>query len=375
MQFAACTGTEETAARLRAGVRSGRVAHAVLFEGPEGSGALALARAYAAYLHCEAPTEADSCGACSSCRAHASLQHPDVHWSFPFYKGEGEETAISSPFVPAWRDLLRERPYFGLEEWVAALGADKKQLFIGVHEALEINRKLGLKAFKGGFKVLILWLPELMRSDTANKMLKLIEEPTERTVMLFVSEHPEALLATVRSRVQAVRVPRLDDATAARKITELTGLTGDAALELAHATDGNLAAALRLAAADGATSDHDAFVRWMRACYALDTVALAGLAEAFSKDGRESMKRFCLYGLHMVRQCIVGNYGASEVMRLTARERAFAEKFAPFIHHGNVAELRGAFERAHRDIAGNVNGKLVFLDLGFVTHGLLRRPV
>jgi DNA polymerase-3 subunit delta' len=375
MQFAACIGVEETAARLRAGVHSGRVAHAMLFEGKEGSSALGLARAYAAYLHCASPTESDSCGTCTSCKAHAALQHPDLHWSFPFFKADGEETATSGPFLPAWRDLLRAHPYFGLEEWVGALGADKKQLFIGVHEALEINRKLGLKAFNGGYKVLIVWLPELMRSDTANKMLKLIEEPTEHTVMLFVSEHPESLLATVRSRVQAVRVPRLDDAAAAAAIGGLTGLAGDAALELAHATDGNLAAAVRLASAEGATSDHDAFVRWMRACYALDTVALAACAEGFSKDGRESMKRFCLYGLHMVRQCIVGNYGASEVMRLTARERAFAEKFAPFIHHGNVQDLQGAFERAHRDIAGNVNGKLVFLELGFLTHGLLRRPV
>jgi DNA polymerase-3 subunit delta' len=302
------------------------------------------------------------------------LQHPDLHWSFPFFKGEKVEIAVSQPFQGAWRNLLQDRPYFGLEEWVESTGADRKQLFISVHEALEINRKLGLKAFKGGRKILICWLPETMRVDTANKMLKLIEEPTDRTVMLFVSEHFDQLLATIRSRVQAVRVPRLDDAQAAAVIERLTGLDAATSQELAGVVEGNLAAALRLANAGGAAPDYELFVNWMRACWGTKGIELVDQSEAFAKPGREAMKRFLQYALHMIRQCIVGNYGAFDAVRLTARERAFAEKFAPFIHHGNVLEMQSLLEAAHRDIAGNVNGKLVFMDLSFKLSGLLRRP-
>ena len=132
-----------------------------------------MALAYARYLHCSAPTEADACGKCSSCIQYDTLQHPDLHWSFPFFRKDGSDHALSQPFQAAWRERLLQGPYFGQEEWLAAIGADRKQLFISVQEAMELNRKLGLKAFAGGWKVLILWLPEAMRVDTANKMLKL----------------------------------------------------------------------------------------------------------------------------------------------------------------------------------------------------------
>lgn len=373
MRFSEIIGYSDIAARLRIGARSGRVAHAQLFDGPEGSGALALARAYAQYLHCEQPTEMDSCGTCSSCKAHARLEHPDLHWGFPFFKADGEEKAISEPFQLAWREMLLEKPFFGMEEWTHAIGSDRKQLFISVHEALEINRKLGLKSFKGGWKVLILWLPEAMRVDTANKMLKLIEEPTDRTIMLFVSEHYDSLLATIRSRVQAIRVPRLEDAAAADQIEKLTGLEATASEDLARVVEGNMASALRLASAGGATPDHELFVQWMRACYGSNAGALVTLADQFAKPGREAMKRFLIYAMHMVRQCIVGNYGVMNLVRLTGQERAFAEKFAPFIHHGNVSQLFQEFEKAHSDISGNVNGKLVFMDLSVRVNLLLRK--
>lgn len=373
MRFSDIVGCEALGERLRAGAEAGRVAHAQLFDGPEGSASLALARAYATYLHCEAPTAEDACGTCTSCKAHARLEHPDLHWSFPFFKADGQEKAISQPFQSAWREMVLQRPFFGMEEWTDAIGADRKQLFISVHEALEINRKLGLKPFKGGWKILILWLPETMRVDTANKMLKLIEEPTDRTVMLFVSEHFDNLLATIRSRVQAVRVPRLDDVHSRDQIMRLTGLTEEAADDLARVVEGNMASAMRLAASEGATPDHELFVNWMRACYASQSGKIVELAEAFAKPGREGMKRFLIYALHMVRQCIVGNYGAMDLVRLTAKERAFAEKFAPFIHHGNVLKMQEELEMAHRDVSGNVNGKLVFLDLSVRLNILLHR--
>ena len=374
MLFADVVGHEALGAKLREAVRSQRVAHAQLFEGHEGAGALALARAYAQYLTCQSPTEADSCGECTSCKAHATVQHPDVHWCFPFFKADGQEKATSEPHQGTWREAMVEGSYLGVEDWLDRLGADRKQLFISVDEALEVNRKLGLKAFHGGWKVWICWLPETMRVDTANKFLKLMEEPTDRTVMLFVTEHPDRLLATIRSRVQRIHVPNLTAEQAAAGLNAKWGIDSTLAQSLAHVSDGNLAQALRMAKAGQDQPDLDRFSAWMRSCWARDGRAMVEGSESFAALGREGQKRFLHYALHLVRQSIVGHYGAKQLVRLTSAEQGFLDKFSKFIHHDNVLALREALEEAHSDVAGNVNGKLVFVDLSLRVHRLLRTP-
>lgn len=374
MLYAEVVGHEALGAKLRESVRSGRVAHAQLFEGQEGSGALALARAHAQYLTCEQPSEGDSCGQCTSCKAHAKMQHPDLHWCFPFFKADGQEKATSEPHQGTWREAMLEGPYLGVEDWLDRLGADRKQLFISVDEALEVNRKLGLKAFHGGWKVWICWLPETMRVDTANKFLKLMEEPTDRTVMLFVTQHPDRLLATIRSRVQRIHVPNLRPEKAAHGLVQRWGVDADMAASLAHVSNGNLAQALRMAKAGQDQPDLERFSAWMRSCWARDGRAMVEGSESFASLGREGQKRFLHYALHLVRQSIVGHYGAKELVRLTPAESAFLTKFSKFIHHDNVMALREALEEAHNDVAGNVNGKLVFVDLSLRVHRLLRLP-
>ena len=374
MLFADVVGHEALGAKLREAVRSQRVAHAQLFEGHEGAGALALARAYAQYLTCQSPSEADSCGQCTSCKAHAKVQHPDVHWCFPFFKADGQEKATSEPHQGTWREAMLEGAYLGVEDWLDRLGADRKQLFISVDEALEVNRKLGLKAFHGGWKVWICWLPETMRVDTANKFLKLMEEPTDRTVMLFVTEHPDRLLATIRSRVQRIHVPNLTSEQAASGLSSAWGIDSTLAQSLAHVSDGNLAQALRMAKAGQDQPDLERFSAWMRACWARDGKAMVEGSESFATLGREGQKRFLHYALHLVRQSIVGHYGAAQLVRLTPSEQGFLDKFSKFIHHDNVLALREALEEAHSDVAGNVNGKLVFVDLSLRVHRLLRTP-
>ena len=374
MLYAEVVGHEALGAKLRESVRSGRVAHAQLFEGQEGSGALALARAHAQYLTCEQPTEADSCGECTSCRAHAKMQHPDLHWCFPFFKADGQEKATSEPHQGTWREAMLEGPYLGVEDWLDRLGADRKQLFISVDEALEVNRKLGLKAFLGGWKIWICWLPETMRVDTANKFLKLMEEPTDRTVMLFVTQHSDRLLATIRSRVQRIQVPNLPPEEATQGLVQRWGVDADMAASLAHVSDGNLAQALRMAKVGQDQPDLERFSAWMRSCWARDGRAMVEGSESFASLGREGQKRFLHFALHLVRQSIVGHYGAKELVRLTPAESAFLTKFSKFIHHDNVMALREALEEAHSDVAGNVNGKLVFVDLSLRVHRLLRLP-
>lgn len=374
MLFADVVGHEALGAKLREAIRSERVAHAQLFEGHEGAGALALARAYAQYLTCQAPAESDSCGACTSCKAHAKMQHPDLHWCFPFFKADGQEKATSEPHQGTWREAMLEGAYLGVEDWLDRLGADRKQLFISVDEALEVNRKLGLKAFHGGWKIWICWLPEMMRVDTANKFLKLMEEPTDRTVMLFVTEHPDRLLATIRSRVQRIHVPNLSAEQATLGLTSKWGLDGALAQSLAHVSDGNVTQALRMAKVGQDQPDLDRFSAWMRACWTRDGQAMVEGSESFGALGREGQKRFLHYALHLVRQSIVGHYGATSLVRLTPSEQSFLTKFSKFIHHDNVQALREALEEAHGDVAGNVNGKLVFVDLSLRVHQLLRMP-
>lgn len=373
MQFSEVLGQTKISSLLREGARSKRIAHAQLFDGKEGSGALALARAYAQYLHCKNPSDNDSCGSCDSCKAHEKLQHPDLHWTFPFFKKEGSGHSISDPFQILWRESMLETGYLGLEDWLSKIGADRKQLFISVDEALEINRKLGLKSFYGGYKILIFWLPETMRVDTANKLLKLIEEPTDRTVLLFVSQNSDRLLPTILSRLQRVNIPRLTDTEAAEGISRFTGISSERALGWAHVTEGNISAAVRLSTSGDETPDLELFSAWMRACWARDGVALLKGASDFASPGRESQKRFLTYALHMVRQCILGNYGADPLVRLTEGETVFLSKFQKYIHEKNVVSLQSLLEEAHSDISGNVNAKVVFLDLSIQVHILLRK--
>ena len=292
MRYADVIGHEALGSKLRESVRSGRVAHAQLFEGREGAGALALARAHAQYLTCEQPSAEDSCGECTSCKAHAKVQHPDVHWCFPFFKADGQQKATSEPHQGTWREAMIEGAYLGVEDWLERLGADRKQLFISVDEALEVNRKLGLKAFHGGWKIWICWLPEMMRVDTANKFLKLMEEPTDQTVMLFVTEHPDRLLTTIRSRVQRIHVPSLSTEEAVQGLSAHWSMDMALAQSLAHVTDGNVAQALRMARAGENQPDLDRFSAWMRACWSRDGRAMVEGSEAFASLGREGQKRF-----------------------------------------------------------------------------------
>ena len=246
-------------------------------------------------------------------------------------------------------------------------------MFISVDEALEINRKLGLKSFYGGYKILIFWLPETMRVDTANKLLKLIEEPTDRTVLLFVSQNSDRLLPTILSRLQRVNIPRLTDTEAAEGISRFTGISSERALGWAHVTEGNISAAVRLSTSGDETPDLELFSAWMRACWARDGVAILKGASDFASPGRESQKRFLTYALHMVRQCILGNYGADPLVRLTEGETVFLSKFQKYIHEKNVVSLQSLLEEAHSDISGNVNAKVVFFDLSIQVHILLRK--
>ena len=367
-------GQEALAGRLAHHADAGSLAHAILLTGAPGRGGLALALNLARRLHCQAtPGQAKPCGTCPSCQQHDQLQHPDLHFTFPVAKPAGKDKALSSDQLDVWRGLLREAgPHFGMQDLRERMALGNKQPFISVHEAADILRRLSLTAHAGGWKVQIIWGAHLMRVDTANKLLKLLEEPPKKTLFVLLADSTEALLATILSRTQIIPIPPIDSGRIAEQLAA-EGAEPDTVRDAVALCEGDLAQARRLVRSDAA-EEFEMFVEWMRTCFARDGRKAAGMADRFHDLGREPQKAFLTYALHMVRQCIVGNYGADGAVRLRAAERAFAEKFAPYIHHANVVDMQTGLERAAREVAGNVYGRTVFLDLSMAMMELLHRP-
>ena len=354
MRFCEIIGQDEVKKQLRQAVREGRIAHAQLFTGISGVGKLGLALAYAQYIACPNRTEVDSCGVCPSCLQYQKLQHPDLHFAFPIVKGD--EGDVCDDFVEKFRNLILENRYFDLEDWYRSMGVETKQGMIYEKESSEILRKLSLKSFGDGYKVMLIWQPEKMNATCANKLLKLLEEPPTQTLFLLVSEHPELLLSTILSRVQEVRVPRLSEETIASGLCgEYSWLSGEDAKAIAHMANGSYLTALKtMNESEDNQGYFDDFVALMRNAWLVgqkkDYSALLKLRQwsldmADSKVGREKQKAFLQYAQRQIRENYIYNFGCAEMNYQTEKERQFSTRFAPFIHEGNVARM---MEEPHR---------------------------
>ncbi len=372
MRFCEIIGQDEVKKQLRQAVREGRIAHAQLFTGISGVGKLGLALAYAQYIACPNRTEVDSCGVCPSCLQYQKLQHPDLHFAFPIVKGD--EGDVCDDFVEKFRNLILENRYFDLEDWYRSMGVETKQGMIYEKESSEILRKLSLKSFGDGYKVMLIWQPEKMNATCANKLLKLLEEPPTQTLFLLVSEHPELLLSTILSRVQEVRVPRLSEETIASGLCgEYSWLSGEDAKAIAHMANGSYLTALKtMNESEDNQGYFDDFVALMRNAWLVgqkkDYSALLKLRQwsldmADSKVGREKQKAFLQYAQRQIRENYIYNFGCAEMNYQTEKERQFSTRFAPFIHEGNVARMMEELSRAEQQIGQNGNAKIIFFDL------------
>ena len=366
-------GQEALANRLAERADAGSLAHAMLFTGAPGRGGLALALALARRLHCTFKGDPEPCGSCPSCQQHDQLQHPDLHFTFPVVKPPGKDKALSADQLSTWRGMLQEvGPHFDMVDLRERMALGNKQPFISVHEAADVLRRLSLTAHAGGWKVQVIWGAQWMRTDTANKLLKVIEEPPAKTLFILLADSTENILATILSRTQIVPIPPVAAEDAQGWLAGL-GVEPNRIADAVALGEGDLARCRRMAMEDTA-GEFAMFVDWMRTCFARDGRKATSLADAFHDLGRENQKQFLAYALHMIRQCIVGNYGAESAVRLRAAERGFAEKFAPYIHHGNVVDMQAELEKAARDVTGNVYGRTVFLDLSMRMMELLHRP-
>lgn len=348
-------------------VREDRVPHAIMLCGSRGSGKMALALAFASYMLCRKHTDGDSCGTCPQCAMLDKWAHPDLHFSFPVIKpvGTGSEHKMSSDdFIKEWRHMLSDGPYFTIEQWLGEMNAANQQAQIGVGESDALIRKLSLKSSQGGYKISIVWLPERMNAECANKMLKIIEEPPSETLFIMVCEEPEKLLETIRSRVQRIDVKRIDVAAIEQALVERRGIDPDAARRISRAANGSWLSALEeLDTGNEKRLFLDMFIMLMRLAYARNIRDLRKWSESVASYGREKQKRMLVYFLHLVRENFIYNFRNPALNYMTADEEAFARNFARFINEANVIGMSGLFNRAIRDIGQNANAKIVFFDL------------
>ena len=374
MQFASVIGHETVKANLISQVQHNRVAHAQMFLGKEGSGHFQLALAFAQYLNCTHRTAEDSCGNCNNCSKYSSIQHPDLNFIFPTaISSSVKEKPDSRKYFKQWRSFLLENPYFDLDAWCDFIDIDKRQPIVNKQDSDLINSALTLKPFESEYKVVIVWWPEKMNEECANKILKTLEEPAEKSLLLMVGHQVEQLLPTIISRVQISKIPNLDEHEITSALVNNKAAELNAAESIARLADGNYFQALKLA--DNPNKDEQPiqdFQAWMRLCYQLEIPALNQWVEEMGRKGREQQKKFMLYCLRMFRNCTVANYGDQSLVKLHSQEEVFVKNFSKFIHAGNIVDFIAEFNQAYDAISRNGNGKIIFMSISLKICNFLR---
>jgi DNA polymerase III subunit delta' len=370
VKFADIIGQQGLKQQLIHTIKEGRVSHAQLFLGPEGSGKLPLAIAYAQYLNCKSPSEEDSCGICSSCQKYNKLIHPDLHFSFPIVnKGTDAEKNICAAHMKDFREAFLADPYMSYNDWMVAHGAENKQGNISKFECYDIISKLGLAPFEAGFKVLIMWLPEYLR-DAGNVLLKIIEEPPQNTLFILVAERQEMLLSTISSRTQLVKVPRLLVDDLAMHLENQFELDPKTAQSVAMLSEGNARLAREMLGHEVSINEQ-LFMDFMRLTFAGRGTEILEWIEKTNELGREGQKNLLQYGLHILRECFLMRFGSAKLLRLKGAELDFVTKFSAFINEQNVSEFNRIFNEGSYYIERNANARLVFHNLANESERLL----
>ena len=365
MLFNQIIGQEHIKKHLQKSAENGRVPHAQLFVGKEGCGSLPMAIAYAQFLLCNFSEDAGACNI--KCN---KLQHPDLHFAFPVTTNDSvKKHAVSDLFLEDWRDFIATQPYGSLFNWLQHIGVENKQGLIGVDESEAVVKKLKLKSYEGGFKVMIIWMAEKMNIAAANKLLKLIEEPPQKTVFLLITENEEQIINTIKSRCQALHFPALSEQDIANTLILKNQVADNQATKIAHQAEGNYNKALHLLQND--SSDlvfEEWFIAWIRTAFRAKGNAsvvqqLISWSDTIAKTGRETQKRFLDYCLQFFRQALLMNYKSDQLVFMESKSGFDLSKFAPFVHSGNILEIEKELNDAMYHIERNGNAKIILLDL------------
>ena len=375
MNFSQIPGQKEIKAKLLRSVKEERVSHAQLFTGPEGCGSMALALAYARYVSCENRTDYDSCGTCKSCVKYEKLIHPDLHFVFPVIKGKKATDPVSDNYLEEWREFVKRSPYFTLNNWMDSIEVGNAQGMIFASEASEIIKKLNLKTFESDYKIMIIWLPEKMHQATANKLLKMIEEPPEKTLFLLVSEEPDKVIPTILSRCQLVKVPSFNSSDIEKYLTDRFSIAPDKASDISRVSNGNITRAIELCEnEDSSLANLERFKSLMRFAWKRDIVSIINWSEEISTTGREAQKNFISFSMRLLRENLMLslNQLKNSLVSLTGEEATFSENFHPFINQNNIYPLTEEFNLVYSHIESNGNAKIIFLDLALKVTRLIR---
>jgi DNA polymerase III subunit delta' len=371
MLFSQIPGLEALKAHLAAAVQRSHVSHALLFHGAEGGAQLAMALAFATYINCENKTDADACGSCANCSKIDRLAHPDFHFVFPTVKTKKIKTDDASDngpsnidgYMPFWREFVAKHRFGNLAIWHEIIGAEKnQQAIIPAEEARKIIQKISLKAYEGAYKIMLVWLPEMMNATAANAILKILEEPPAKTIFLLVCNDPNKLLTTIRSRTLAIHVPTIAHEAMIPYLQESLAQPAQRATQIAQLADGNLLAAQQIAKSVG-NDLFQYFKEWMRQCYKNDLIGLVQRADQFDTMDKTSQKQLIEYALGLFRSIFLGINNTSGLIKLEAEQLDFVSKFANTIQADKMDNILTQLSETHYYLERNAKAKILFMDL------------
>jgi DNA polymerase III subunit delta' len=379
MLFAEIPGLQETKQKLIQGMRQNHLAHALLFHGQEGSATLPMALALATYVNCENPGEEDACGKCAACLKMNKLIHPDLNFTFPVpgsvfsskKKDEEDEDEPKVDINKPWRTFLLGQPYGNLQDWIDLAGFSAK-VAISVKMGRQIIKTLSLKSFEGGYKTMVIWQPELMNLQAANAILKILEEPPEKTLFLLVSSQPEQLLTTILSRTQKVSIRGFTDLEIKGHLVNKDLCNQQVADQLAPLADGNLRVAYRLV--EEVKDESTTYFRdWMRSCYNAKLNEMLNHSEQFATLGKEGQKTLLLTGVNILRECLLDKNQLVKLMRSSSRDREFIGNFGKnVLSEKKILAMYELLNQSHYHLERYANPKITFLDLTFSLAKIIR---
>jgi DNA polymerase-3 subunit delta' len=375
MNFSHIPGQKVIIGKLIRSVKEERVSHAQLFAGPEGCGSLALALAYARFISCENRSEQDSCGICKSCVKYEKMIHPDLHFVFPVIKGKKTTDPVSDNYLEEWREFVKKSPFFTLNDWLNSIEVGNAQGLIFASEASEIIKKLSLKTFESDFKIMVIWLPEKMHPSAANKLLKMIEEPPEKTLFLLVSEEPDKIIPTILSRCQLIKIPTFSETDIGNYLINRFGIPQEKADDISHVSTGNISRAIELCEdEESSLTNLDKFRTLMRFAWKRDVLSIINWSEEIATTGREAQKNFISFALRILREnlMLTLDQKRNNLVFLAGEEATFSGNFHPFINQKNIYPLYDEFNLVFSHIEANGNAKIIFLDLALKVTKLIR---
>lgn len=373
MKFSDIAGHKETIRALQSIVDNGKIPHAILLSGISGIGKFRLARAFAQYIHCSNHINGDSCGVCPSCLQHQKHNNPDLHFIYPVVKRDSCQ--ISTDYIEQWKTMLTDWSYMPPEKWNEIIQAGNSQPAIFVNESEDIIARVSLSAYQENYKIFLIWLPEKLRPEAANKLLKVIEEPFEDTIFILVSNDDSKLLPTIFSRTQRFNLRPLSEEDISCHLSHNRGIDRQLADAAARIAEGSMGKAEALACHPDEIMEFSAlFKEIMRMAYALKAQSLKSISENCASMGREKLLRFLSYCSRMIRENFIYNMKMPQISLMTPDEESFSVRFSPFIHEGNVEGLANELARASSDIERNANAKIVMFDLFLLLSQWVRTP-